>query len=909
MKGPFRLLPRRRAPVYAPGDSSPPSVANARAAAAAKHERVAAAVLELDLDKCLNSFGVNNGTTSFCTATGTPCYNTFGTCKDKLNYRKGLYTWRFCSRGLPLPADQPAMRPYIDSVDIAPSEIDPTKGLAIRSLTKVVMADEPEADAEGDPYRFTTRGGYALHFDGATQYVNCGAASSLSPTVMSIEAWIKPGTLSLVQPNYIFSTGRDMSPPDGGLAFDVQGNGALQLIIVLPSGASRVLNSAGGVIVNGTLYHVLASYDGQVARLYVNGVQVTSLDFGSVAAMGPIPASYFASIGNLGLAGGNLYNFPGAIDGVRFYNRALSPTEVSEHYNGVFTTEAGLVGRWEFDEGTGTVANDSSGNLNTGTLVNGPTWVNGIMPTPNPAGTFWRRMLARTKNYAGRFARIRRGFVQSPWSWDTFQTELFIVESITGPDSSGKFSVQLSDPLRLLDKVQIPAATDGKLLAQLDSQSNAGFAQSGGASTIQLAAAASQVDGTYVGEEVYILAGLGSGQRRVVSAYVGLTRTATVSVAWTTVPDSTSSYEVTPLSLALDSGKGSLYPDPSVTGTIEYVTVKDETIRYTKRSGDVLSWPDGSYRAQFGTDRASQSAGAAVQLAKAWVDKSVTAVITDIVETGGVASTYIDLAGLQSEDTDWFGANAHITTCIIKPTKASDLLKDLLIDLNLLTWWDPVAQLVKFKADLPAPPASVIALTDDNLIQGQTRTQVLDKERITRAALYFAPRSSTVNLAEAKNFSIAKLRIDSDAESPNEYGDNRPDTRYSRWLSSANDLFATATTARKLGRLRNSPISLSFRLDPRDDVSIGDLRDINSRALVDATGAPQTARVRITKRADKLTHLELEARSTNLGQRFAFIAPAGQPDYESASAAQRDYAYICASTGLMSDGTSGYVIA
>src|SRR3989344_8737948 len=38
---------------------------------------------------------------------------------------------------------------------------------------------------------------------------------------------------------------------------------------------------------------------------------------------------------------------------------------------------SGLVGYWTFNEGTGTTANDSSGNSNTGTLVNGSTWTTG----------------------------------------------------------------------------------------------------------------------------------------------------------------------------------------------------------------------------------------------------------------------------------------------------------------------------------------------------------------------------------------------------------------------------------------------------------------------------------------------------------------------------------------------------
>ena len=37
----------------------------------------------------------------------------------------------------------------------------------------------------------------------------------------------------------------------------------------------------------------------------------------------------------------------------------------------------GLVGWWKFDEGSGTVAYDSSGNGNHGNLINGPTWTTG----------------------------------------------------------------------------------------------------------------------------------------------------------------------------------------------------------------------------------------------------------------------------------------------------------------------------------------------------------------------------------------------------------------------------------------------------------------------------------------------------------------------------------------------------
>lgn len=46
--------------------------------------------------------------------------------------------------------------------------------------------------------------------------------------------------------------------------------------------------------------------------------------------------------------------------------------------NSTLSPNATLVAYWKFDEGSGTVANDSSSYGNNGTLMNGPTWVDGI---------------------------------------------------------------------------------------------------------------------------------------------------------------------------------------------------------------------------------------------------------------------------------------------------------------------------------------------------------------------------------------------------------------------------------------------------------------------------------------------------------------------------------------------------
>ncbi|MDA9421112.1 neuraminidase-like domain-containing protein [Bradyrhizobium sp. CCBAU 53380] len=69
-----------------------------------------------------------------------------------------------------------------------------------------------------------------------------------------------------------------------------------------------------------------------------------------------------------------------------------------------------------------------------------------------------------------------------------------------------------------------------------------GTAQAGSVSTITLASNASSDNGAYDGYYIALTGGTGSGQRRLITAYDGTTKIATVVQNWTTVPDSTSAY-------------------------------------------------------------------------------------------------------------------------------------------------------------------------------------------------------------------------------------------------------------------------------------------------------------------------------------------------------------------------------
>lgn len=75
---------------------------------------------------------------------------------------------------------------------------------------------------------------------------------------------------------------------------------------------------------------------------------------------------------------------------------------------------------------------------------------------------------------------------------------------------------------------------------------NEGLAQAGGASSVTLNTNASPYDNAYVGQIIFLRSGTGQDQVRLVSAYNGTTKVATVSEPWDAVPDTTTAYVMLP---------------------------------------------------------------------------------------------------------------------------------------------------------------------------------------------------------------------------------------------------------------------------------------------------------------------------------------------------------------------------
>ena len=145
------------------------------------------------------------------------------------------------------------------------------------------------------------------------------------------------------------------------------------------------------------------------------------------------------------------------------------------------------------------------------------------------------------------------------------QNNTYVAGVIAGNTFITALAVQDDDENTNVNIVRLPSDTSAVAmdnnLVQFDGATT-GTATAGGASTIQLAVGTMNQDDAYNGATITITGGTGSGQTRTISDYVGNTRTATVSVAWVTVPDATSTYSITGGQVLIqNSGFGTLkYP-------------------------------------------------------------------------------------------------------------------------------------------------------------------------------------------------------------------------------------------------------------------------------------------------------------------------------------------------------------
>ena len=217
--------------------------------------------------------------------------------------------------------------------------------------------------------------GSSLNFDGVNDYVNIPNAPSLNPTTtMTVEAWIRADSYGPNPWSNSIVNKEGWASGNQGYAFRCGQNGRLSFIVAGAGvGPWQEVESAPLMSTN-TWYHVAGSYDGTTLRVFINGEQVATTPFFGTLGVG----NYDVRIGQISYApGGNRY-FDGQIDEVRIWSQALPAstlrTWMCKKINPSHPNYANLGAYWNLDEDTGTTIADSSGNMNSGVLTNGPLW-------------------------------------------------------------------------------------------------------------------------------------------------------------------------------------------------------------------------------------------------------------------------------------------------------------------------------------------------------------------------------------------------------------------------------------------------------------------------------------------------------------------------------------------------------
>jgi len=237
----------------------------------------------------------------------------------------------------------------------------------------------------------------ALLFDGVNDRVTFGPAPELGASTFTVETWFNwsgsaaktTSTGGLTSAVPLVTKGRgeaDGSNVDinyflgiegGKLAADYEeGTGQLS------PGRNHPLIAATTVTAN-EWHHAAVTFDGTSMVIYLDGV----VDGTLVVGPGRLPqwasiqhAALGTALRSTGSAGGF---FAGVIDEARIWNVARSGVEIRAAMGSEITAEAGLLGAWHLDEGAGGVAVNTVVSGPDGSLVNGPTWVDGFV-APGP---------------------------------------------------------------------------------------------------------------------------------------------------------------------------------------------------------------------------------------------------------------------------------------------------------------------------------------------------------------------------------------------------------------------------------------------------------------------------------------------------------------------------------------------
>lgn len=244
--------------------------------------------------------------------------------------------------------------------------------IASNSATQLTISTSwsvtPDSTSQYEIISTTTTGKYGNsgYFDGVEGNVTIPNSSvfNFNNQSFTISAWLKTSSGG----GYPVVKGR------GGLQGWQLGGGTTNILFVNDASNQNSCNNPTSFATGNWVYitGVLNVTTRQIT-CFVNGQLVGTTNISSATNLGNIDVNTTLDFASRNPLTSSYYK--GYIDEVRIYNRALTPSEVSQLYN----FAPGPIGYWKLDEGTGSTVADSSGNGNNGTWngTGSVHWANG----------------------------------------------------------------------------------------------------------------------------------------------------------------------------------------------------------------------------------------------------------------------------------------------------------------------------------------------------------------------------------------------------------------------------------------------------------------------------------------------------------------------------------------------------
>ena len=171
---------------------------------------------------------------------------------------------------------------------------------------------------------YSSANGGSLVFDGSNDNIQL-AGTNFSLNTMTISAWNYSSNFN--QNGFIFEkTTNGFVNTQYSLFYN--GDNTIYYRTYGLSTIDLTVNTTTAGVVNNQWNNVVATFDGTIKRIYVNGIlAATSATLSGTVTQNTTGAAF------IGIYGGGGYPFNGRISNTTIYNRALTATEVSQNYN------------------------------------------------------------------------------------------------------------------------------------------------------------------------------------------------------------------------------------------------------------------------------------------------------------------------------------------------------------------------------------------------------------------------------------------------------------------------------------------------------------------------------------------------------------------------------------------------